>query len=389
MGNLLQHLKTTFQEGFSLETFGLYYEISEVRSKIEEKKPRKNCAKIVIVAPIMVVLYVITYMMERRYYSGTYISIITVLFGIQIIEQLLITIFLIILTEVNRDRKYNTNRICKWVDQVYWITWCVFMMLHLMMLLEKGQGMYLYILVLILFCYVPILSFKCFFLIWVLFMVGYIVYYTYGFWSLRESYVTAICCYSILISGYISHRLHLNRWMLQIYLYLATFEDELTGLLNRRGGNHLLNTWEKTKICTIGVLMLDIDDFKKYNDCFGHDEGDVCLKKIALIIQRYADNANGIAIRHGGEEMVLLVPKIGRNDFYRMASQICEDVYGLKLRSGDGAAYPYVSVSVGVDWMNLCEDRSKQLHYEYWIDSVDKALYDSKEKGKNQVTYVR
>lgn len=152
--------------------------------------------------------------------------------------------------------------------------------------------------------------------------------------------------------------------------------DALTGLLNRRGGTTQLQQYHrraKQAGSAYAVLLGDIDNFKQINDSFGHDMGDIILKKLAKILAHDLDQL-GVACRWGGEEFLMLLPDANVDLARKTAERIRENI----------AACPHpvvgtVTISVGVAVAHAHE------HYDSVLQRADQALYMAKMKGRNLV----
>lgn len=143
--------------------------------------------------------------------------------------------------------------------------------------------------------------------------------------------------------------------------------DPLTGLYNRRVLQNVRD---------IGaVIMCDIDYFKTVNDSFGHDTGDVVIKKVAQIIMNNV-RIGDVVCRYGGDEYLILFSTYNQDVVKNRINKICNDVKRIiKLPNFQ------VSLSVGVTFADGDED------IESMITRADKALYHSKENGKDQISY--
>lgn len=166
------------------------------------------------------------------------------------------------------------------------------------------------------------------------------------------------------------------------YLLLSTSEDKdyfvemalhdgLTGLFNRRYFNELINlefNRLKRTPAALSLLMLDIDDFKNYNDTQGHQAGDELLKGAAKVF-RNSVRAVDVVSRYGGEEFVIMLPQADKK-----AAQIIAE----RLRVQVGLYLP-ITVSIGI--ATIPDDASElgQL-----LEKVDNALYQAKRTGKNK-----
>lgn len=158
--------------------------------------------------------------------------------------------------------------------------------------------------------------------------------------------------------------------------------DPLTGLINRRGlEREIAPIW---KICVrqgdlIGAIICDIDHFKKYNDGFGHVQGDVCLKQVAGRLAATVGEL-GFTARIGGEEFLVFMYGMTENEMYALAEQVRADVEGLRLQHATGKN-AVVTISVGVD----IETATSDLNFTMLYGRADKLLYKAKQLGRNRV----
>lgn len=163
--------------------------------------------------------------------------------------------------------------------------------------------------------------------------------------------------------------------------------DGLTGLYNRRYFNDFLQKhWELCKEhgeC-ISLILFDIDYFKKYNDTYGHLAGDDCLKMISNQVQRYNENKHHLVARYGGEEFCILLLEQSKQEALAIAEEVRQSILNLNIPHETSKVNDYVTVSVGVSTMIPTEE----MEYEQLILLTDKALYHSKENGRNRVTQL-
>lgn len=156
---------------------------------------------------------------------------------------------------------------------------------------------------------------------------------------------------------------------------LAT-TDPLTGLANRRGLNSRLGE-ERARAerynDTFSLLMLDLDRFKRVNDTFGHDRGDLVLREVARILEE-ACREPDLAGRWGGEEFMMILPQIDLDEARGVADRIRERVAGTKF-----AEVVDLTVSIGVATLEGGDD------VDGLFARADRALYAAKERGRNRV----
>ena len=159
--------------------------------------------------------------------------------------------------------------------------------------------------------------------------------------------------------------------------------DALTGLANRRVFDETLEkelARARRSAAEVGLIMIDIDHFKKYNDQLGHQQGDVCLRTVAQGIAGAVKRAADLPARYGGEEFAVIVPESDPEGLYRLAEGIRQAIEALELPH-PGVARGRVSVSLGV--ASVCSLSLNDPHT--LVRCVDGALYEAKHRGRNRV----
>ncbi len=154
--------------------------------------------------------------------------------------------------------------------------------------------------------------------------------------------------------------------------------DSLTGLKNRRHFHEALDTSFSFAIrqrLPLSIVMLDVDQFKSYNDTFGHPAGDAVLSELAAMLLRNSREHDLVA-RYGGEEFVILLPATDPS----AARLVCERARGM-IERHNWRLRP-ITASFGVTTLGLGTTTPAQL-----IDEADQALYHSKRRGRNRVTH--
>jgi diguanylate cyclase (GGDEF)-like protein len=159
--------------------------------------------------------------------------------------------------------------------------------------------------------------------------------------------------------------------------------DGLTGIANRRFFDQLsLREWQRCERMKkpMSLIMVDVDHFKKYNDTYGHQGGDECLKAIAAQVARAAPRASDLAARYGGEEFVLVLGETTVDGAKWVANNIRQHVADLNMPHS-ASNIGHVSVSCGVASLLPLEGMS----FEILLKIADEALYKAKEQGRNTV----
>ena len=165
-----------------------------------------------------------------------------------------------------------------------------------------------------------------------------------------------------------------------------TLTDELTGLANRRRfSSRLQEEWRRAlrQKENLALVMIDVDHFKAVNDRFGHQAGDLCLKRLARVLQEHGRRAGETVARLGGEEFALLLPGCGAERACKIAENLREDVARLdvSLPHSPGRVAVHPTVSCGVASLVPDEHHAP----EYLLFLADQALYEAKDAGRNRV----
>lgn len=196
--------------------------------------------------------------------------------------------------------------------------------------------------------------------------------------QLEVANVTVSFGLAVLIS-YVSDRERISYILSKKILTNSSTVDELTGVFNRRDFNEkVINSYDTER--KLSLLMIDVDNFKSYNDTYGHLEGDKCLHQIGNILGRVA-NANGCyAARYGGEEFVIMGPGIDVQEIRKIGWQAVAEIRNLRIEN-QSSPLGIITISVGA-----AEKNEKRMNaYTDLIREADTALYQAKKAGKNRV----
>lgn len=159
--------------------------------------------------------------------------------------------------------------------------------------------------------------------------------------------------------------------------------DFLTGLFNRRWLDEMLPRLVERSMTgnsSMGLMLLDIDHFKNYNDSYGHLAGDEALRMVAATIINHIRPTDS-AVRYGGEEFLVLLPETGKDDAVAGAERIRQAIGELSIKGEDGNLLPGISISIGVTTTNGGgQDREG-------IAIADRALYQAKSSGRDRVVF--
>jgi diguanylate cyclase (GGDEF)-like protein/PAS domain S-box-containing protein len=169
-------------------------------------------------------------------------------------------------------------------------------------------------------------------------------------------------------------------------LELLATSDGLTQIANRRRFDDFLNqTWRlmMRQKQTMSVVMIDVDYFKRYNDTYGHQAGDVCLQKIAAVLQATVNRAGDLVARYGGEEFSIVLGNTDALGARSLCYNIQWAIAELNLPHSGSDVSSHVTLSIGICTMTP----SLQVLPESLVSIADKALYRSKHQGRNRVVH--
>jgi diguanylate cyclase (GGDEF)-like protein/PAS domain S-box-containing protein len=162
--------------------------------------------------------------------------------------------------------------------------------------------------------------------------------------------------------------------------------DGLTQLANRRMFDETLKKeWLRMRRDQqpLSVIIGDIDFFKSYNDCYGHQEGDACLKAVAGCIKSSVHRSSDMVARYGGEEFVALLPNTPSEGAFRVAEKMRTAVSSMNREHARSEVQNFVTISLGVATL---VPPVKKGNPEDLVKLADDALYASKKAGRNLVT---
>jgi len=165
-----------------------------------------------------------------------------------------------------------------------------------------------------------------------------------------------------------------------------TIMDQLTGIYNRRYLNGCLKKFIKTLSRYDGklsLLLIDIDFFKRYNDTYGHDAGDSCLKTVASALAGCVTREQDFVARYGGEEFIVVLPNTDEAGAGLIADRMLMKIRECRIPHGKSDTSEYVTVSIGGTTGVV------KHHYDDrdFIKRADEALYESKHGGRNRYTF--
>ena len=182
---------------------------------------------------------------------------------------------------------------------------------------------------------------------------------------------------------------HLTLKFQSDFLRDMAFLDGLTGVSNRRQFDERLPVeWGRAQRngAALTLIMLDVDSFKAYNDHYGHQAGDDCLRQIAAVLKAELRRPTDLVARYGGEEFVCLLPDTAFDDGMVMGQRLLNAVKSLAIPHHFSAAEPVVTISLGVATR---EGLGQDSRASYLLSLADSQLYQAKHSGRAQVCGAR
>lgn len=171
------------------------------------------------------------------------------------------------------------------------------------------------------------------------------------------------------------------------YLLQKVSRDALTGVYSK--GFMIEKMREYAQTGNLGavfcVMMIDVDFFKKYNDIYGHPMGDVCLKAVACALSECLCEIGGFVARYGGEEFVVVLIDTDESTAYALGDRLLAAVEAKAIPHAQSTVSEHVTISIGsatgVRDIGFCP--------EDYIEAADRALYQSKQNGRNRITRLK
>lgn len=159
--------------------------------------------------------------------------------------------------------------------------------------------------------------------------------------------------------------------------------DGLTGIANRRIFDEFIsNEWMRAarENSPLSLVLIDIDHFKTYNDNYGHQGGDDCLRKVAQALASNVHRPSDLVARYGGEEFVVVMPGTSKDGAITIADALRTSIDSMNLPHDYSSTSDHVTISLGVSTVvPTNESKAEEL-----IEKADGALYKAKESGRNQ-----
>jgi diguanylate cyclase (GGDEF)-like protein len=164
---------------------------------------------------------------------------------------------------------------------------------------------------------------------------------------------------------------------------LAVYDD-LTAIPNRRYFNqYIQQEWRRClrNQQSLSLILCDVDYFKNYNDYYGHQAGDECLRRVAAVISHSLKRSADLVARYGGEEFAIILPNTDAYGAYFLAERIQANLFAQAIPHEHSYSSSYLTLSLGIATAIPASPSSP----EALLALADQALYDAKEHGRNQI----
>ena len=361
-------------------------QVSEVVTK---KIAETNCRRVVAISPLLLIMYGINIVLLMVHNHAEYLVTSMIISGILLAFTVLIDAIICWIMFFNKIDNAKEVWKFKIIYRVFWPIWFVGTAIVSSIQMENGYVGISLILTCVIANLLPLYNLKEFVvnLIFGILVIALVLWNDLSDGVLVSAKMEIICFIAMQVIGFIAQRMQLMLWMSREYLYLEAFVDPLTELLNRRGGNAVLLD-EIQALPTeeeVGIIMFDVDYFKRYNDTFGHDAGDECLRMVGQTIREILKQQTKILIRHGGEEFVAILMGASEVELGEWAEKLRKAVYEKHLEAPVKDVADYVTISVGTAMAKIMRDN---IRYEELLGDADQALYEAKKGGRNCVAFV-
>lgn len=174
-----------------------------------------------------------------------------------------------------------------------------------------------------------------------------------------------------------------ERKNLELELNQIAAIDELTGIANRRSFQETIaKEWRRCRRekQPLSVILFDLDYFKLYNDFYGHQAGDICLRKVAQVVKKVVNRPYDLVARYGGEEFVILLPNTNQRGATLIAKLVQQAIRKIAIPHQESKVSSIVSLSLGIASIIPSAESSP----DALIAMADKALYTAKQEGRNR-----
>lgn len=352
--------------------------------KLRIRLIRENLKRVIIMSALLAILLPI--LAFFLWNDGKYTAIQKTYLSFMIAFEIISLCFLILGSYSKMKRDYILAPL---IYRSFWTFSLLFLDASGFITMLESKGIGIYCIMIAVVSLVPLLDFHefCCFFVMQIFFTG-VIFIELDLTVTNKVSLLILSCAMMALSRFLyaqQRKIFKMQQKLQSMAKNAE-EDPLTGLLNRRGLDRNLNVLIPYCIRSgsrIGLMIIDVDNFKKYNDSFGHPQGDKCLKMVAAELQKTARRSSDLTARIGGEEFIILVYDVKESELIAFAEKIRTNIEKLNIKHSPMLGTPVVTVSVGVSSVIPTNMQCMSELYK----SADKSLYVAKKSGRNVVVY--
>lgn len=293
-----------------------------------------------------------------------------------------ISICVILAIEVDLRRSFISNKKKKSVYIAYWIIYMIeALSFSVMEYLDRG-AINNYITFIIIFTFLPVIEPIPKLFVFTISMATevYLILYTNG------DIGTIIVCVALAVAGVLCSHIrffyYVSNALTNKKLEFSANGDPLTAFMNRRGFESRINSMRgfcDANGYDVCFIMIDIDNFKKFNDVYGHIKGDICIQEVSKSIKNHFSRPTDLCVRYGGEEFLVVTAQRNVPALIEYLTKLLKNISSVKV---EGVKEP-ITVSIGV-YTSL---NSKKKSTQYFIERADAQLYNAKTHDKNCVSY--
>lgn len=373
---------------------GIFYKVpQEYKNDFKLDCLEKNTRRFSIlpffnIATQIACIFIYLYVYPSVYPERKHIDVTVYLIYTSIYCLLNIAAIIVFMYFHGRNRYRTHVNAAHWAVYIYIMIYVVLESAQVAIEFEISGNIYRFLATFFIVCFFPIVDRLPRFI----YMVTYIVISELEFYFLKASgvntysyaeinFIVFIVC---LVAANVFYNGIVRNFELRKRLEFLSMNDELTGLANRRSLNHYITQCWNTAIRnngTIGILMIDIDHFKRYNDTYGHQAGDNCLALVAKTIKDCFDRATDLSARYGGEEFVVVIAHSPQEGALLMAERVRAAVEALKIPHDGNPPFHVVTCSIGV----TVEQPKIGQSPEILLNHADEAMYRVKSAGRNHI----
>lgn len=294
-----------------------------------------------------------------------------------------VSVCFVIAIEILLKLKKTSNQQMKIIYTAYWVLYTIEALSFSVMEALDRQTTNNYLIFILLFSFIPVITpfTKNLMLVVALYVECCALLFA------MATPTDLMVCFIVTVLGMGYSVFHFNHYLsvsiANKKLEFSANGDLLTSFMNRRGFESAapsLRNFCNNNGYNLCIIMMDIDNFKSYNDKYGHLEGDVCLKTVAACIKDNFSRPTDVCVRYGGEEFLVLT---AQRDVDRLVNHI-EDTLEIINDIEFEKTFESVSVSSG---LYVATEEDKNIPIEQLIERADKELYNAKHSGKNCVSY--